>query len=579
MNDINMTYHFNHPWLKRTAYAFEDPVDVLQADVIDDVPHVLERAETYQKQGFYVAGYVSYEAAEAFYPNLPFHKNTQVPYCIFAVFEEVKDPVEFNQAKAFVGASFQPDVSKQTYKQKINAIHDLIARGVTYQVNYTMRLIAELSHVDTSQWYEQLRRSQQANVTCHLQFGQYEIISVSPELFFAWNGESIDTRPMKGTIGRGLTLGQDETLKQKLVSSEKDQAENIMIVDMLRNDVTQVAKTGTIHVSELFAIETYPTVHQMTSTIQADTKPGISLSDIFAALFPCGSITGAPKQSTMAQIYQLETSARDVYCGAIGLLTPDGQAIFNVPIRTVMWNRDTGRAVYGVGGGVTWDSSADGEYEETVAKARVLYREAPDFQLLETMRLNDGVIWLEEEHLKRLRESAEYFQIAMDENEVIEKLAKAKDGLSGLYKTRLLMNQNGSIHVEKTPINDSTTTMTAVLADHPVDSQNPFLYHKTTHREVYTTLAKHDGYANDTLLWNEYGYITEFTSGNVAFYFDGKWYTPPTSDGLLSGTYRKALVTAGKLCERSLKRDEVNKVEQWAFLNSVRGWITIDILK
>ncbi|MET3682724.1 para-aminobenzoate synthetase/4-amino-4-deoxychorismate lyase [Alkalibacillus flavidus] len=578
MNKTRMTFHFNHPWLEQSAYVFEDPVDVLQADTIHDVRDVLDRAEAYQKQGYYVAGYVSYEAAEAFYPHLSFHELDDVPYCTFAVFKEAKAPVTANQPDAFVDADFQPDTPKQAYYQRIQAIHDLIARGVTYQVNYTMRLIAELADVDTGQWYEQLRQSQRASFTAHLQFGTYDIISVSPELFFAWDGEKIDTRPMKGTIGRGLTVDHDEALKQQLASSEKDQAENVMIVDLLRNDVTQVAKTGTIRVPELFTVETYPTVHQMTSTVQAETKAGMTLRDIFAALFPCGSITGAPKQRTMAHINELETSARGVYCGAIGMLTPDRQAIFNVPIRTVVWDRDTGRAVYGVGGGVTWDSSADGEYEETVAKARVLHRKAPDFQLLETMRLSDGDIWLEDEHVSRLRASAHYFQIEVSEATVLATLNEVKRESEGLYKLRLLVDQNGAVDIQKTPISESPTTMSAVLADSAIDSHNPFLYHKTTHRDVYTSLAKHDGRAHDTLLWNEYGDVTEFTTGNVAYQLGDEWYTPPVTDGLLPGTYRDTLVATGVLNERSLKRHEIDHINQFAYLNSVRGWVTIDLL-
>ncbi|MDV2581310.1 aminodeoxychorismate synthase component I [Alkalibacillus haloalkaliphilus] len=575
MNDVKLTFRFKHRWLESDSLHFREPVNILQANTIEEVEGTIKQAETYAQNGYYVGGFVSYEAAQTFLPHLPFHDVNELPYVWFGVFEK---PVEQEgpSNETFVQTEWKPDTSKQAYEQAIQTIHNLISQGITYQVNYTLRLLAELEGVDSKAWYSQLAQAQQANYTALLQIGSHDILSISPELFFASNGHTIETRPMKGTMRRGLTVEEDDQFKVQLSESTKDRAENVMIVDLLRNDVSQVAKAGTVQVPELFTIEHYPTVHQMTSTIQAELKEEAGLVDLFKALFPCGSITGAPKQSTMEQIHHLENSPREVYCGAIGLLTPHGEAVFNVPIRTVLYNRETNQAVYGVGGGITWDSSAEGEYEETVDKARVLYRKAKPFQLLETMLLKDGVIELELEHINRLKRSAKYFNINLNDQTLTETIDQIKAKNRGEYKVRLLIDQQGQITYELHPISKTSTQLQVALAYEPIRKGNAFLYHKTTNRSFYNERMRAN--VDETLLWNEEGLITEFTTGNVAYKLEGNWYTPPVEDGLLPGTYRERLLRKQQITERSLAKDDLERVEGLAFFNSVRGWKTVHLI-
>lgn len=573
---MKLTFQFKHRWLESESLHFREPIEILQANTIEEVERTIKQAETYAQRGYYVGGFVSYEAAQAFLPHLPFHNVKELPYVWFGVFEKPVEQESVVSNETFFSTKWKPDTNKQAYERAIQTIHNLISQGITYQVNYTLRLLADLENVDSQAWYNQLTQAQQANYTALLQIGSHDLLSISPELFFASNGHTIETRPMKGTVRRGLTVEEDDKLKLQLSESAKDRAENVMIVDLLRNDVSQVAKAGTVKVPELFTIEHYPTVHQMTSTVTAELKEDVGLVEIFKALFPCGSITGAPKQSTMEQIYHLENSPREVYCGAIGLLTPNGEAVFNVPIRTVLYNKKTSRAIYGVGGGITWDSSAEGEYEETVDKARVLYRKAKPFQLLESMLLKDGVIELELEHINRLKRSANYFSINLSDQALTETIVQIKANNQGEYKVRLLVDQQGQINYELQPINNTPKQLQVALAHEPVEQDQAFLYHKTTNRSVYNERIRAE--VDETLLWHEEGLITEFTTGNVAYKLKGKWYTPPVRDGLLPGTYRERLLREQQITERSLAKDDLATVDELAFLNSVRGWKTVHLI-
>ena len=327
---------------------------------------------------------------------------------------------------------------------------------------------------------------------------------------------------MKGTTERGKSLEEDNANAQWLYHSEKNRAENVMIVDLLRNDLGTIAELGSVDVPILFEIEHYPTVHQMTSTITAQVSATTQLVDIFKALFPCGSITGAPKISTMDIIADLETTPREVYCGAIGYITPNKEAIFNVPIRTVVIEQQSGKAIYGVGGGITWDSTAEGEYQEIITKASVLEENRPEFQLLESLLLNEGEYFLMEEHLNRLENSAKYFGFPFDLEDVIKTLSMfASQNHLGVLKVRFLLEKNGEMTIEGQPIAQLKTPLKVKLADKPLERNNLFLYHKTTNREIYNRFQRKFPNVFDVLLWNEDGELTEFTNGNVVVEIDG----------------------------------------------------------
>ena len=311
----------------------------------------------------------------------------------------------------------------------------------------------------------------------------------------------------------------------------------------------------------------------------AKISENIQLVDIFKALFPCGSITGAPKISTIEIISNLEKSPREVYCGAIGYITPNQEAIFNVPIRTVVVDQKTGKATYGVGGGITWDSTAEGEYHEVLAKASLLEEDRPDFQLLESLLLKDGEYFLLEEHLTRLKNSAKYFGISVDVENAQKTLHDlARKNSLGALKIRLLLDKNGELTIESQPITQLKTPLMVTLADEPLDKNNPFLYHKTTNRVIYSHFQKKYSHVFDVLLWNEDGELTEFTNGNIVLEIDGILWTPPINSGLLAGTYRERLIKEETIHEKVLTITDLRKSKKVWFINSVRKWLEVQVV-
>lgn len=559
----------------KSPMMFKDPIDIICTRTIDDVIPSLEKVQLLVGKGYYAAGYVAYEAAPAFDPAFNVNTAGNMPLLWFGIFEA---PLyeELQSTGTFSISEWIPSESVEDYHANLKQIKRYIKNGDTYQVNYTIRLHS-LFAGDTKAYYQRLVRAQSANYSAFIQTADHTILSASPELFFQKSNEQVVTRPMKGTVKRGKTYVDDCENATWLSQSEKDRAENVMIVDLLRNDLGIIAKPGSVQVPELFSIEKYPTVYQMTSTVTANVEADTSLTDVFKALFPCGSITGAPKISTMQIIQELETSARGIYCGAIGFITPEQKAIFNVPIRTVTIDHEDGVATYGVGGGVTWDSTSDGEYDEILTKAALLERKQPEFQLLESLGLIDGDYLVLENHFDRLEQSAQYFDYPIDLQAIQRKLVDiASEHTQGKWKVRLLVDKDGQFeYAAKQTSENAVEAVTAVLADNPVSSDDIFLYHKTTNRHVYDSAkANHCG-VYDVLLWNEKNEVTEFTGGNVVVKIDGKLFTPPIKSGLLAGTFRKKLLDSGEIVERIIRVEELKDCERVWFINSVREWIPI----
>ena len=474
-------------------------------------------------------------------------------------------------------SNWTPSVNPSEYDAAIKSIKHSIECGDTYQTNYTIQLFSEFQGDDIA-FFERLKRAQSSNYCAYIHTGEHRILSASPELFFHLKEGRIITRPMKGTVKRGNSSTEDKANADWLYHSEKNRAENVMIVDLLRNDLNVIAELGTVQVPKLFEIEHYPTVHQMTSTITAEVPANIPLVNLFKALFPCGSITGAPKISTMNIIAGLEKAPRNVYCGAIGYITPNHEAIFNVPIRTVVMNQ-TGKAVYGVGGGITWDSTVEGEYHEILAKASLLEEERPEFYLLESILLEDGEFYLLEEHLNRLQSSARYFNFPIHLEDIDRALRNiAQKNNQGKFKVRFLLSQKGEIEIDSQPLVQPETPLKIKLADEPLDKNNPFLYHKTTNRSIYSKFQKKYTNIFDVLLWNENGELTEFTNGNVVLEIDGVLWTPPISSGLLAGTFRESLIQEGTIHERKLTIADIGRSTNIWFINSVRKWLQVQLI-
>ncbi|MBC1307716.1 aminodeoxychorismate synthase component I [Listeria booriae] len=568
---MKMQFDFNGK-----TQLFSSPEAIIQTDNIEEVTERMQQVEQAIDLGYYVAGYVGYEAAPAFNKHLQTFAPGKMPLLWFGVFREMR---EVAQSEAPIlqppKLDWQPTTDYASYAKGIRFIRDQIAAGNTYQTNYTIRLESAFAE-DDENFYEQLKVAQQADYSAYLSTGRFHILSASPELFFHWKDGVIKTKPMKGTARRGMTQRDDAKARDWLSASAKNQAENVMIVDLLRNDLGQIAKPGTVKVPHLFDVERYPTVWQMTSTVTAETLPDIHLTAIFEALFPCGSITGAPKVKTMELITQAETSPRNVYCGAIGYVTPDKEAIFNVPIRTVVVDTEEKTAEYGVGGGIVWDSRSGAEYEEVQAKAALLTTYLPKFELLESLRLENGHYSRTDLHLQRIENSANYFGFTWNIHAAKQSLATfAEEHPNDIWKVRLLVQKDGTAAVEGSLVISDPIMWTAHFADKSVNSTNPFLYHKTTHRTMYEKRRRID--YDETLLWNERGEITEFINGNLVAEIDGELVTPAQSSGLLGGVMRQTLLADGTITERVLHRNDLLQATKIWLTNSVRGWVPIDL--
>ncbi|WHZ06021.1 aminodeoxychorismate synthase component I [Neobacillus sp. YX16] len=559
-------------------FTFQNPVSVITASKVEDVLPSFQLVQEAVDKGYYAAGFLSYESAPAFDPAFKVKSGGSFPLLWFGIFSDPEHS-QLSSSGEFTVSDWKPSISMDEYNQGITSIKKSIQFGDTYQTNYTIRLHSQFKG-DELAFYNRLRQAQNSNYCAYIHTGEHSILCASPELFFHLDQGKVTTRPMKGTIKRGASFAEDASNAEWLYQSEKNRAENLMIVDLLRNDLGMIAQSGSVNVEKIFEIEQYPTVHQMTSTISAKVSETTSFVDIFKALFPCGSITGAPKISTMNIIADLENEPREVYCGAIGYITPNKEAIFNVPIRTVLIDHQTGSAVYGVGGGVTWDSTSEGEYHEILAKAKLLEEKPTEFQLLESLLLENGDYFLLEEHLKRLENSARYFGFRYQTEKIESSLKEfGENNPTGLLKVRLLIAKNGDLTIEGQIITQQNVVLKVSLAEEPVDKTNLFLYHKTTNREVYAKYQKQKSQeAFDVLLWNQEGELTEFTNGNIVIEIEGTLWTPPVMSGLLSGTFRDRLLQIGEIHEKTLTKSDLKKATRIWFINSVRKWKEVQFI-
>ncbi|MFE4353813.1 aminodeoxychorismate synthase component I [Peribacillus butanolivorans] len=573
---LSLLFHFTDKQDVKKPLYFTEPKEVFIAHSLQDVLPQFQKVQAAIEQGYYAAGYVSYEAAPAFEKSFKVKEGAKMPLLWFGIFEK---PEEFpgKITGSFQLNDWESETDSHTYNSGFQTIKAEIEKGNTYQVNYTMRL-QSMFEGDDFAFYDRLKRAQRSNYSAYLNIGTHRILSASPELFFRWEDGQLITRPMKGTVKRGVTVKTDQANAEWLACSEKNQAENLMIVDLLRNDLGMIAEQGSVQVPKLKEIEKYPTVWQMTSTITAKTKPKTTIIDIFKALFPCGSITGAPKIKTMEIITELENSPREVYCGAIGFITPECEAVFNVPIRTVVIEKETGKAEYGVGGGITWDSVLLEEYDEAFLKAKLLSEERPIYQLLESIKLEDGQYFLLDEHIDRMMQSAGYFDYQFSETELRNKLQKYADShYDSMQKVRVLLFENGDFEVSGQIIKTMEAEISAIIAESPISTENPFLYHKTTNREVYEKFQTRHPEFYDVLLWNEQGYITEFTNGNVVVKINGDLFTPPVESGLLAGTFRQELLRKKEIKEKLITKADLHNAEEVWFINSVRRGLKVNL--
>ncbi|MCM2356859.1 MAG: aminodeoxychorismate synthase component I [Geobacteraceae bacterium] len=560
------------------SYAFAGLVEEITARSAAEVVPALLRIEAAVARGLHAAGFISYEAAGGLDPILASHEAGPLPLLWFGIFEKrttVTAPQGESTAPGTSGTrEWRTDLSAGEHAAAVARIREYIAAGDAYQVNFTLRRRFRFAG-DPAAFYRDLCRSQQAPFCAFLDIGRFQLLSASPELFFRLRDGHITVRPMKGTAPRGRWWEEDEEAKERLRQDPKERAENLMIVDLLRNDLGMVAETGSVRVASLFDVETLPTLHQMTSTISARMKLGTGLAELFRAIFPCGSVTGAPKKRAMEIIRELESSPRGVYTGCIGYISPGQEAVFSVAIRTVVIDSATGTGELGVGSGITWDSRADAEFAECLAKGVFAREGRPEFQLIETILFEEGTgYFLLERHLERLRRSAAYFGFPFRADPVRQALARRSAQLAGNHKVRLLLSRRGTFAIETEPLPPQPpgTTVAATFAEARVDSRDPFLYHKTTRRDLNTAeIGRHPGCA-DVIFCNERGEVTEGANNNVVAKIDGALITPPLACGLLPGVFREELLEKGVIRERVILREELSSAEDVYLINSVRRW-------
>ena len=554
-------------------HLFTEPIKELKTRDLDQVEALLREVEAYQEAGFYAVGYVSYEAAPAFEKKLAVHPAPLMgEYLLyFTIHEEVETlPFPEDYEAVDLPANWQEEVEAPAYQEAIKTIHHHIRQGDTYQVNYTVQLSQELE-ADPLAIYNRLVVEQKAHYNAFIQHDDVAILSISPELFFEQDDRLLTTRPMKGTTRRGLTNQADLKEAAWLEADPKNRAENMMIVDLLRNDMNRISEIGSEQVTRLCQVEQYSTVWQMTSTIESHLRPEVDLVQTFQALFPCGSITGAPKISTMEIIQNTELAPRGVYCGTIGILLPKGKRIFNVAIRTLQMQGD--QAIYGVGGGITWDSKWEGEYQETKQKSAVLYRQESHFELLTTGRIHQGELTFLDQHLTRLREASRYFAYPYDESKLLkelqEELAHLESNLD--YRCRIALQKNGAFHLVITELTDLPASyLQAQLTEQKLDLATPFTYFKTSQRD-HLNQSDHE-----QIFHLPDGTLLETTIGNLVLEIEGQLYTPPAHLPLLDGIYRRHLLETQQVEEKLLTLNDLTDADRIYACNALRGLYELD---
>ena len=559
------------------ARLYTAPVRVIAAQRPDEVAPALAALDSVRAEGLHAAGYIAYEAGHALEPRLAGlnRSDADAPLLWFGLFETVEhlapddiaarlpDPVG-----AWVGRP-APGINRSDYDAAFARVHDWIEAGDIYQANLTFRAAVRMVG-DPLAAYAAIRLRAAAGYGGIVWTGSDWLLSFSPELFFALRDGDLIARPMKGTTPRGATVEEDEAARAQLARDEKQRAENLMIVDLMRNDLTRIAAPGSVSVPELFKVETYPTLHTMVSTISARMAPEVGPGQALAAIFPCGSVTGAPKIRAMEVIAAVEPDARGAYTGSIGRIDPDGDAAFNVAIRTLHLKEGADVASIGLGSGVVADSRAGEEWDECLAKGAFLTRGQRRFDLIETMAFDPvGGIALLERHLERMRASAQAFGIPFDRHGVRNELQAATFRLRHPAKVRLLLSPEGRIAIGTAPMPEvPADPMTVALARRQVAPRDFRLAHKTTDRRPWPRVAG----AWETVYVDDDGYLTEGSFTSIFVSRDEMLLTPPLARGILPGVLRTELIASGRAVEADLRPDDLSN---GFFLgNAVRGLVS-----
>lgn len=553
--------------------AYSNPQKNLIATDAESLQETLRQVEDHRQSGGEAAGFLRYEAGYALEPHLRhLLRKAHAPLAWFGLYDgcEVFPALGiFEDTNDALIRGSRLSITRDKYFEKLAAIRRYIEAGDVYQINFTTRVRFQ-SNLDAWKLFTSLYHRHPAPYAAFVNTGDEQIVSLSPEMFFQIENGEISVRPMKGTSPRGMFLADDRAAADRLQASEKNRAENVMIVDLMRNDLGRICRPGSVKTTSLFDVERYPSVWQLTSTVKGDLAKNCTAESIMRSLFPSGSVTGAPKIRAMEIIDELEKSPRGIYTGSIGYFGKS-RAHFNVAIRTVSLNQE--RGVMGIGGGITHDSSPANEWDECHWKAAFLLESEPEFKLIETFYWDRGYRLLRE-HLARLRDSAEYWNFKFSRPKAIGELQKAAKGFPpGARRVRMTLASDGTLDITHSEYVAERFGRVGI-SKRKVSSTDRFLYHKTTNRFAYNeelAAARKRG-LDDVLFFNERGELTEGTIHNVFVVKGGVWRTPPVSCGLLPGVFRAHLLkTRENAREAILKREDLRRADAIYLCNSVRG--------
>lgn len=600
------------------SYLFQFPSQVLTATHGDDLPALFQTVEAALAAGLWAAGYVAYEAG-AHFLGLP-DRPSDSPLAVIGIYgqpqifdHDAASRVADNSAPIPLSLALMPRITVSEYRQSIQQILNWIAAGDTYQLNYTTRLQSPCPH-PALEVYNALRAQQRSSYAAvvHLEADR-TVLSLSPELFFRVDEAGLlTTRPMKGTAHRSADPVEDARFAAALQHDEKNRAEHVMIVDLLRNDLNRICRTGTVAADDLFHVEQYSTVHQMTSRVSGSLRSGTCWYQVFRALFPGGSITGAPKRHTAELIAQVERQPRGVYTGAIGYFAPDRTACFNIAIRTAVLSPNeaakarhperseakrsaleepailsrltappvTQTLTLGVGGGIVADSTATAEYTEALLKAAFVHQAASPVHLFETMRAQDGRIPLLEDHLKRITDSAEALGFKADPQALRDTVNRAVTSTQGTQRVRMELNRSGGTDVTISELSSWPAEVHLRMSHLKTEASSPHLRHKTTFRPEYQGeyLEAVSAGFTDALFVNTDGELTETCIANLLLFTGGRWYTPALSCGVLPGVLRSYLLKTGQIQEQPLTLEHLQSSHAVAVCNAIRGVAPVRLL-
>ncbi|MBE0571325.1 MAG: aminodeoxychorismate synthase component I [Ignavibacteriaceae bacterium] len=590
-DNLHSAFFYTPSIYKRAqSYIFIKPLEIISVYKKEDLDYAFKIIQKLIDKGYYGYSMIKYEAGFIFEEKLSKYMSGDCEKLIqFFFFDkcEVKQIKsskiifnEFSKNKYSV-KDFKLNRSDTQFFDDIKKIKRHIKEGDTYQVNYTVKGKFNFSG-SRSSFFQQLLFNQSAKYSAFINNDEQFITSLSPELFFHQKDREIISHPMKGTIRRGHNHSLDRIAETELKSGEKNRAENVMIVDLIRNDFGRICRYGSVKVPEIFQIEKYESLFQMVSEVEGKLRKKIKMLEILQNIFPCGSVTGAPKIRTMEIINEIEKEKRGIYTGSIGLVTPE-ELKMNVAIRTITINKNSGNGIMGLGSGIVWDSNPQSEYEEVLLKSKFLTEPLDYFEIFETMRYENGEIKLLDQHLARIKSAADYFLFKFNEKKIRKQLIKSVEDIDKQKpkKIKLSLTKWGKIKVDLSDIPKSAKNIFAILSQSKIDSTDKFRHFKTTNRKLYD-----DEYSQynskgfyEVLYLNEKDEIAEGSRTNIFLRKGNAWFTPHLDSGALPGIYRNCFIKSNfNVIEKNITVKDLIEADELLLANALRGEVKVNKL-